>query len=165
MAAGPVIVTYETRKIAEAHGDIKLVFTPHTGTNAGVPVEIRTASEISYSLNVAGDHVMGNGTLGPRAAAHTEVKPGGSLGANAREIRRIFATHCGGVLVPGDLQEVISRPGLTTDTVVFEGVIWTGDVGGMESSSGSIPTSSADFICVDVKVNGKTLISDGREAA
>lgn len=164
MAASPVVVTYETRKIAEAHGDHKWIFTPHTGPNAFVDVEFRTASEVSFSLNVAGDHVMGS-AIGPRAVAHTEAKPGGSLGSNAREARRIFADHCGGVLVPGDLQDVCSRPGLSTDITLFEGVIWTGDVGGMETSSGSIPTSSADFLCVDVKVNGKSLLSDGREAA
>ena len=160
-----MVVTFATtNKQAESHGDNRWIFTPDTGPNAGVPVEFRTANEVSWTLNVAGDHVMGSGTVGPRAVAHTEVKPGGSLGANAREVRRIFADHCGGVLVPGTLQDVISRPGLPTDTYTFEGVIWTGDVGGQESSSGSIPTSSADFLCVDIKLNGKSLISDGRDA-
>jgi hypothetical protein len=163
--ASPVVVTYATtNRIAESHGDHRWIFTPDTGPNAGTAVEFRTASEISYSLNVAGDHVMGSGTLGPRAVAHTEVKPSGSLsGMNAREAREIFTTHCGGVLVPGTLQDVISRPGLTTVTLTFVGVIWTGDVGGQESSIGSIPTSAADFSCVDVLKNGVSMISDGRD--
>lgn len=161
--AGPVVVTYATPQgIAESHGDNTWIFTPATGPNAGVPVEFRTANEVSYSLNVAADHVMGSGTLGPRGTAHTEVKPGGSFGLNAREAREIFSTHCGGILVPGTLQDVIARPGLTTTTMTFTGVVWQGDVGGQESSSGSIPTSAADFICVDVLKDGKSLITDGR---
>jgi len=168
--ANPVTVNFATAgAVAENHGDYKYIFTPATGPNAGTPVEFLTFADINWSLNVAGDHVMGTGTIGPRATGHTEAKPGGSFSnGNAREVRRIFAEHAGGVLVPGMLECVITKPGLPTDKYRYTGVTWTGDIG-VEHASGSLPTSAADFICTDILVSlaggpFKSLLLDGRDA-
>lgn len=159
-----IVKNFASQQIAESHGDLIITITPLIGPNAGVACETRSCSEFTLSLQLAGDHVMGNATIGPVAVAHTEAKPQGSInGMNAREQRRILE-HMGGALVPCDIEANIGRPGLATDVYTCPGAIFTGDFGGLKSSSGSIPTNDADFLCATPKLNGKDLITDGRDA-
>jgi hypothetical protein len=72
----PVKFTFDVNKIAEASHDANIIITPegpaenNNASPAGVDCELRSASERSWNLALAGDHVMAANNIGPVAVAH-----------------------------------------------------------------------------------------------
>jgi hypothetical protein len=155
-----VTVSFETNRIAEASQDAIVTIIPTgPGPNEGIGCVLRSMSERSFKLGLAGDHVMAANNVGPVAVAHTEAKPSGSIGGvNPREWRRL-TEHMGGVLRSFNMPWVISRPGLPTDEYLFEGCIFTGDFG-EERNSGSLPVTAGEFLITRAFLNGRDLLRD-----
>ncbi len=156
----PVTVQFDVNRIAESSQDAIIEIIPTgPGPNEGVGIIIRSASERSFKLGLAGDHIMAANNIGPVAVAHTEAKPSGSMGGLApREFRRV-SEHMGGMLRSFDQLWTISRPGLPTDIYKHEGCIFTGDWG-EERNSGSLPVTAGEFLITIPNLNGKSLLRD-----
>jgi hypothetical protein len=153
--------TFDVNKIAEASHDANVIITPMEGPNTGVDCELRSASERSWNLALAGDHVMGANNIGPVAVAHTEAKPTASVGGmNPREWRRLVE-FMGRVTAGFKLTWIINRPGLTTDTYEFYGCIMTGDAG-EERNTGSLPVTSFEVLITVPCLNGINLLTGER---
>lgn len=159
----PVTFTFETGGRGEASTDCSITITPRgTGPNENVDCMLRSASERSFSLGLAGDHIMAANNVGPVAVAHTEAKPQGSFGGlHPREWRRLIE-FMGGALRGFDCKWIINRPGLPVDTYEFIGCIATGDWG-EERNTGSLPVSAGDFIFTKALLNGLDLLGDPAE--
>lgn len=160
----PVIFKLENSGKAESSTDRLLIWTPTNGPNAGVACELRTCTEFSYTLGLAGDHIpLGNG-IGVAATAHTEAKGQCSLGGiHAREWRR-WLEHMGSALGSGRLQVIINTPGFPPDEYVFTGCILSGDWG-EERNKGSLPVTGGDVLWATGTLNGKDLLANPDEVA
>lgn len=159
-----VIFKLENSGKAESSTDRLIIITPTAGPNSGVACELRTATEFSFSLGLAADHVpLGNG-IGVAATAHTEAKPQVSLGGiHAREWRR-WVEHLGSALTPFRMQIVINVPGFAPDEYVFTGCSKSGDWG-EERNKGSLPISGGDVLTATATLNGRDMLANPDEVA
>jgi hypothetical protein len=161
----PVTFTFENGGRAEASTDCTVIWIPRgPGPNEGVECILRSASEKSYSLGLAADHIMAGNNVGPVAVAHTEGKPTASIGGlHPREFRR-WVEFNGGMLRMGDLRWIINRPGLPVDTYDMVGCAANGDWG-EERNTGSLPGTAGDFVVTRILLNGLDLLGDPAERA
>lgn len=153
-----VTFRFDVNKIAEASHDASVILTPYDGPFLGVDCELLSASERSWKLGLAGDHIMAANNIGPVAVAHTEAKPTASIGGmNPREWRRLMEHFGSNVKTGFKMTWIISRPGLPVDLYEFYGCIMTGDAG-EERNSGSLPTTSFEVLMTIPCLNGINLL-------